>query len=376
MIGVDVVLTPYDLEHFNWFLPLSYKFGLHIHHNLRNCYTPIVEKFNTPEKKQFLGSKEQCRYCKAYNKNVDSIKKKITNGELELKETDSFKQIAHSLPTFIGNTSIISKDECDTCNKKFSRLETSLVSFLGTARTTSKMKGRNGIPKSKNNKGEFIDISSKGDLIVGTYQDTDMYKEENNIITITTKKKYVPIDVHKCFVKMALSVIPLEKLQYFTKTIDWILGKIEIDDVYSDHLYVWQTKWPVRNMFPSVFIDVYQRRFDRIDIPFMFSRICFRNYAFQFVIPYSPMDFLIKEYNIPPIIGHEYEYQELLTDRVLWHKILNDVNLTKINLSNHSEVEEEDKQYYMTAEQSSPATSEDLPKEIIEYLERNKIDFR
>ncbi|HDO1318120.1 hypothetical protein [Aeromonas veronii] len=359
-------------DSFKWFIPLALKFKLHEHHNLNPHYNAIINKYDI-ERKQFLGNKEQCRYCKAYNKNINSIREKLNRGELEHEKIESFKKIAHSLPTLIGNVNIISKDECDTCNEKFSKLEENLVSFLGITRTTNKIQSRNGIPKSKINKHEFVDISSEGDLIICSYENSDMIDETDNIITITTKKKYIPTEVHKCFVKMALAVIPLDKLQYFTKTIHWILGEVELDDNFSKQLYVWQTKWPIRNMFPYVSIDVYERKFDRIDIPFMFARVCFNNYAFQFPIPCCSMDLLVNNFNMPAIIKNESPFPELVANNALWKKILNDTTVKKISLSNKNKIEEIDRQSYMAMEKTSSAKIEELPDEIKKYLEKNKL---
>lgn len=361
-----------DIKSFVWFTSLMKKFGLHNQVYLTHSYHLSIEKVDIPSKKQFLGSKEQCRYCGAYNKNAKSVKEKIAKGDILLDQTASFKKIAHALPTLIGNVNIISKDECDTCNERFSAFENSLVSFLGINRTLSKIKGRRGIPKTKLNDHEFVDISGQ-DLIIATYEDSDVYEEKNNIITITSKKKYIPNEVHKCFVKMALSILPLDKLRDFSKTIAWLLNDTDLGEEYQNQLYVNETKWPHKNTFPFVFIDIYERKSDRLDIPFMFARICFNNFAFQFPIPLCSLDVFVQNFNIPVTVKHEYQYPELLDNYKLWTQILNDTTIRKIDLSSQLKVEEIDKQYYKLTERGNASTLDDLPDNILQYINKSKL---
>ncbi|EMH0753207.1 TPA: hypothetical protein MAC63_001392 [Klebsiella pneumoniae] len=362
-------------EQFKWFTSLATRFGVENIYFVNNNYKIIIEKADIFQKKQYLGEKTQCRYCQAFNMNVDSIRRKLNDGEISLEDVSSFKKIAHSLPTFIGNANIISKDECDTCNEKFSLFENNLVDFLGIARTTNKIRGRNGIPKFKNTKNEFVDIS-EGDLIIGTTEDSEMYEENNDSITITTVKKYIPIEVHKCFVKMALSVLPVEDLKDFSKTIKWLLGEEILDESYSKQLYVIQTKWPVKNIYPAVIIDIYKRNDENIDLPYMFARVCFSNYAFQFPIPLCSMDKLVNNFNLPTVIKHETPFQELLTDNNLWKTILNDTSISKINLSSTELKEEIDKQCFRKTEGKSSINLEDLPEHVIDYIKQKNLTIK
>lgn len=360
------------IKNFQWFITMMQKFNFEHQNYVNLYYSNVIEIIDKSDKKQFVGNKERCRYCGSYNKNLESTKNKVKNGEISPNEVAPFKKIAHSLPTFIGNNSIISKDECDNCNEKFSDLENNLVSFLGVTRTTNKIKGRNGIPKSKINKHEFVDMTGNN-LIIGSYENSDLYEETENTIIITTKKKFIPIKVYKCFVKMALSVLPLEKLKYFSRTIKWILGEVILNEQEIKQLVMWQTKWTIRNIFPSVTIDIYERKFDRIDIPFMFARVCFSNYAFQFLIPCCSMDLLVNNFNIPIIVKHEFQFKELVDDNILWNRIVHDTVVENINLSGSNLLEKTDRQYFHKNDMTSPLKIEELPDDIKKYLKDNKL---
>lgn len=66
------------------------------------------------EDKKYIGNKHErmCRFCGK------------TKGET------TFKKVAHAIPELIGNKVLISFEECDECNKIFSKLENELANFL------------------------------------------------------------------------------------------------------------------------------------------------------------------------------------------------------------------------------------------------------
>jgi hypothetical protein len=99
-------------------------------------------------KKHRLGSctPRRCRYC------------------LRQEPATCFKKIAHAIPECLGNRTLISHDECDHCNDRFSQtIEDHLDKFTQPLRTVLGIKGRNGVPVFKSRDGksrvELNDIS-------------------------------------------------------------------------------------------------------------------------------------------------------------------------------------------------------------------------
>src|SRR5271156_6826188 len=87
-----------------------------------------------PGEKIFLGDKEKrkCRFC----------------GETTPKV--SFRKQAHALPECIGNKSLFTYYECDTCNKGFGDgCENDFGNWSLPMRTMSRICGGNGIPTIK-----------------------------------------------------------------------------------------------------------------------------------------------------------------------------------------------------------------------------------
>lgn len=168
--------------------------------------------------KKYFGDKNNkvCRYCDNVN-------------------DQEFRKIAHVFPELVGNKSVFSYYECDKCNQFFGdRLENDLGKFLGASRIFMNIKGKGG---KLNHKEESIEIISQMDntvkIIVNSWEDALEIDEERKSVKVNTKsQKYKPISVYKCFLKMAISIVPDEYLDDFKKTISFIMSdkSDKIDD--------------------------------------------------------------------------------------------------------------------------------------------------
>lgn len=97
-------------------------------------YFYLVKYYNISGKKVYLGDrkKRKCRFCGK------------PSGDT------TFKMLAHALPEFIGNRTLISNDECDICNERFSRtIEDHFAKYLGLSRTLNQIRGKKGVPSFK-----------------------------------------------------------------------------------------------------------------------------------------------------------------------------------------------------------------------------------
>ncbi|UTH74772.1 HNH endonuclease [Chromobacterium sp. IIBBL 290-4] len=91
----------------------------------------------------------------------------------------SFKTEAHAFPGFIGNNSLFSSDECDSCNELFSRvIEDDLANYIGVERTLKRIRGRNKIPKYKSLNGT-LEISADKSSI-----DIRSSREDGNVVGV------------------------------------------------------------------------------------------------------------------------------------------------------------------------------------------------
>ncbi len=166
-----------------------------------------------PKMKIFLGNKEKqhCRFCGK------------TSNETK------FKMKAHIMPEFMGNKKYFSYYECDNCNQYFGQLEDSLYNFAGIFNTLSTIKGKKGFPKFKT-KGSDFQAKEFGTIIQKTHdpnnEKTFVYDKENKRMNIdVTMPSYVPQDVYKSLVKIALCMLPDDEFLEHMDTLNWLMSK-------------------------------------------------------------------------------------------------------------------------------------------------------
>ena len=67
-----------------------------------------------------------------------------------------FRHDAHAIPHLLGNRTLFTREECDQCNLFFgSTIENDLGNWTKPTRTFSRIKGKNGVPTLKNEKGRL-----------------------------------------------------------------------------------------------------------------------------------------------------------------------------------------------------------------------------
>lgn len=240
-----------------------------------NHYTGCLH-FIEKGKKIHLGDKnnKSCRFCSKSHPDV------------------TFKKIAHALPEMIGNKSLFSNYECDSCNEIFANtIEDNLSKYLGAGRTLFKLRGKNGVPKYKSNKKD-IRIHFKDDLIIemdSLYSDISINDDSKKLSISTSKQKYIPLFVYKCLVKMVLSIIDDSELVNFKKTLEW-LEPGNTRNIKIKSLQGVVSVCPSYISNDNIYAYVFKRKNDTDLVPYMSFFIVFSCYSFQIFIPFSPKD--------------------------------------------------------------------------------------
>ena len=187
-------------------------------------------------KKVYIGnkSKRKCRFC----------------GRTDAETT--FRKIAHAFPECMGNHTLISHQECDACNEFFgSKLEDSFAKRFQTEHLFCRIKGKERIPAykfpDKSMKFEQIQATINGvkepALLCNKYDGTgtDFFDGLSSNASRTIQfplHPYIPIAVYKCFVKMALSIIPEAEMDKFSDTILWLMEESH-SSFYSNGRKLW-----------------------------------------------------------------------------------------------------------------------------------------
>lgn len=304
-----------------------------------------------PLEKTFLGNVGPCRYCGKSSEDVE------------------FKKIAHALPELVGNKFLFSRDECDSCNSFFDKnLENNLANFLGILRTTTKIKGKGGVPKFKSADGERVEIVGD-DLILIEHHDSSMVQvdDRNKHISITTEKSsYIPLAVYKCFVKMALAILPDHERHGYRHTINWIVGGKKPPAFNVRALKVSRTFVNGGKYMPSLQIMLLKRTKDEKINPNLFCLVSFNNLIFQFFVPFGDKDKRLnyEKMNLPPIAkpftGRGFMSTSASVD---------------IDLSGTNSVRESDTAYMHIPEEFKSVEFDEVPEAIKRRIEKLGLSF-
>lgn len=227
------------------------------------------------DKNVYLGSKENriCRFCK---KDSNSTK---------------FSKVAHAISELLGNKSLRTYYECDSCNKHFGdNFEDHLAKYTLFSRTMSRIKGKKKVPSYKKNDNTRIDFE---DNIIKIKYPSDepiaFTDSENKLLTIKVEKQpYRPRAVYKALVKIALTLLPEEEMKYFKDTIDWLLLTNEKDSIKTDCFLCVRTftEIPVE----TINVILMKRKKDSLMLPYSQIFLAFSNYTFQIFIPFCSKD--------------------------------------------------------------------------------------
>ena len=155
----------------------------------RSLFSEIFANYDisvySPKKKYVYGnsdkSKRKCKYCG----------RTIINGA-------TYNEEAHAIPESLGNKTIISADECDCCNDKFSKtIDLDIFEYLKLFRVLYGKKGKKGVPKLKFKNGTEIFHNGTNAVIIqrtnDTTIDTDFSEENFKSENFILKSKALPL---------------------------------------------------------------------------------------------------------------------------------------------------------------------------------------
>lgn len=287
-------------------------------------YENIASYGTNLEHKLFLGDKSNqvCRFCGRKKGDV------------------TFRKDAHALSNLIGNNRLFSYYECDDCNSnKFSKYESEFSNFMNLYHSLSQIKGKSGIPSYKSRPNDFSRVDIKDVISVLQKEDEQPIvnlDEENNIIHFIGKRTYVPVNVYKTLLKMALTIIPNNEIPEVKNAMDFLMDRKKI----KGQLKVGFRQYGGNPPFPTPVAMLFKRKNQRqnTDVPLYMFLLAYGNFVFQFHIPFCDSDkFLFgKAVNMP--------YVPTIADAIY------PVPLKTINLSSDEKVIKEKYSVYMSYE--------------------------
>lgn len=242
-------------------------------------YSPIGQWILQPRKKVVLTSSKPgvCRFCSLAHPSV------------------TFRKEAHAIPECLGNTSLFTKYECDSCNQFFGDgIETSLGNWSKPQRALSGVHGKRGVPKLKEESSRQCRFEHDSTGIKITQDETDpiaVVNESTKEITLTVHRDpYTPVAVLKAFTKIGISLLPEVELPSFRAAMSWIRNPDhQIGLVKTSFFPVLYTFVPGNN--PCVdSVILLRRRSDTLPVPYVTVVLAYGNEVFQTVLPSPERD--------------------------------------------------------------------------------------
>lgn len=237
-------------------------------------YTLLGQWYLSPDKKQILTTGKSPRTCRFCGK---------TEGHV------TFGLVAHAIPESIGNKSLTSDYECDTCNKNFGkRIENDFGNWSKPMRTIARIRGKKGVPTiRKNSQGGWRIAYDDEQLNVSAYVDDPIFfvDETNKKIEFRLPRDpYTPTAVLKAFIKMALTLMPEVEMQNFAAALNWISD--------PDHNNSWVTEHKILYKFipgpmaeNQIAIQLLRRKENISNLPYAFMILQYGHEIFQIFIP-------------------------------------------------------------------------------------------
>lgn len=201
----------------------------------------------------------------------------------------TFRLDAHAIPESIGNRTLLSHYECDTCNKFFGDgIENDLGNWSKPMRTLQRIRGKRGVPTLKSEaSGWRIECDASGQFNVNHDVISDVFtvfESEKRINFKLKRDPHTPIAVLKAFVKIGLSLMPDEEMPSFSDALAWIRN--------PHHGEEFELLAPVSHAFcagpaPSGWLSaaVLRRKSTSGNVPYAFLILEYANEMFQVMLP-------------------------------------------------------------------------------------------
>lgn len=211
----------------------------------------------------------------------------------------TFNKEAHVLPQFLGNSKLIHDIECDTCNEKFGKYETSFADSIGFFRTADGIKGQRGVPKFRNS--GLLVYSEKNEFgndvlfIEADHNSKTEFDEEQKTIRLSVvKSAYTPIHVMKCLFKIGYSLLNDSELEEYFH-LEKIINTTLPDDRLKSYCSVLKFSFKYYQKTPIVITFKKRYEFNTEKIPTKVILLYFGRFMYQYILLNSKDEFMIQK---------------------------------------------------------------------------------
>jgi hypothetical protein len=209
----------------------------------------------------------------------------------------TFKSKPHVISRLFGNNFGISDFECDRCNNYFSAFESDTANFLGLQRSFFAL-GRQSIPVFKAADGSIE--ARKGDIFgVDALEisaikpgfitnNTDKGEIEFNI----TNNSYTPLNVYKCLLKIALTIIPESEFNKYDYCLRFLMAGEKSEQFANHAKNIHKGHSGFETINPYAFL--FKKRDSKSKLPTHWFKLYYLNSYIQFHLPYNSDDSVLE----------------------------------------------------------------------------------
>ena len=241
-----------------------------VHHQVAHGQEPVR-----------IGAPGRCRYCGT----TDKMK---------------FRQVAHTFPEALGNRWLISLDECDDCNGRFSICDAALAEAVGAFLTlggvarkhdsTRKFGRSNSTISAKHTRKagrRHVSFRLKGtaeDLGFGAGRAGELLCMRIPMPDVA----FVPARAYKALAKMGFALIPENELSHFADERAWLLGLSDTGRARDHHVVA--SFGIIGNAPPLVAACLLRRRDPAVSLPYMVFVGCVGSICMQVAMKADVLD--------------------------------------------------------------------------------------
>lgn len=241
-------------------------------------YQVKIHKSFLPGEKTYLGNQEnqKCRFCGGTKPDV------------------SVRKEAHAIPEAIGNKSLFTRYECDTCNQAFGLgCENDFGNWSLPMRTISRICGKSGIPTIKQGPNGIFRVEGHPEGLNLSVDEADGFLENdggNQLLKLHLRRgPYRPQMVVKALIKMALSIVPEDEIPNFQQAIEWIRPNNTTTMMVAPTPFIYTfVSGPVTN--DRITIAILTRNNDEFVVPYSFLILRYGHEMLQIAIPSPERD--------------------------------------------------------------------------------------
>lgn len=199
-----------------------------------------------------------------------------------------FRKRRHAVSEMFGNRSLLTKAECDDCNKYFGNtIEKDLADFTEVARHFSYVPGKHGsIPCVTDEGGKIIAqvIDDVTHITMDSGEEVFQQIEEEKSLSRTFPGKVLtPVGALKALTKFAISIMPDSEFAYFKEVAKWVRDP-EHENGIPGRCPIIHTSF-FKESHRTGGAMLLRRRSDDLSYPYLSFTLCFGNHYFQSFLP-------------------------------------------------------------------------------------------